>query len=89
MEQITTEMVPDDTLDLLKGTRRGKSEVKQLDHIVGISDLLSRQKAQAQKQRAVTLTKKAQLQRCLIALGVFLRKFIIDNIEREDLAIET
>ena len=47
LEQITTEMVPDDTLDLLKGTRRGKSEVKQLDHIVGISDLLSRQKAQA------------------------------------------
>ena len=61
LDQITTEMVPDDTMDLLKGTRRGKSEVKHLDHIVGISDLLSRQKAAVQKQRAVTVTKKVQL----------------------------
>ena len=38
-------MMPDDTLDLLKGTRKGKSDVKQLDHIVGVSDLKSRAKA--------------------------------------------
>ena len=41
IEQITNEMIPDDTLDLLKGTRKGKSDVKTLDHIVGVSDLQS------------------------------------------------
>ena len=28
LSQITEEMLPDDTLDLLKGTRKGKSDVK-------------------------------------------------------------
>ena len=41
IEQITNEMIPDDTLDLLKGTRKGKSGVKTMDHIVGVSDLQS------------------------------------------------
>lgn len=45
LDQVVEEMMPDDTIDLLKGTRRGKSDVKDLDHIVGVSDLLSRQKA--------------------------------------------
>lgn len=42
LDQVVEEMIPDDTIDLLKGTRRGKSDVKDLDHIVGVSDLLSR-----------------------------------------------
>ena len=45
LEEVTEEMIPDDTMDLLKGTRKGKSNVKELDHIVGVSDLLARQKA--------------------------------------------
>ena len=42
LDVVTEEMMPDDTLDLLKGTRKGKSFVKQLDHIVGVSDLMVR-----------------------------------------------
>lgn len=43
IEQITSEMLPDDTADLLvKSGRKGKSDVKQLEHIVGISDLMTR-----------------------------------------------
>lgn len=45
LEQITEELIPDDTLDLLKGTRKGKNEIKDRDHIVGVSNLLTRQKA--------------------------------------------
>ena len=57
LEHVTEEMLPDDTLELLKGTRKGKSDIKTLDHIVGVSDLLTRQKAMQQKQRAVTVSK--------------------------------
>jgi len=43
IEQITSEMLPDDTADLLvKSGRKGKSDVKHLEHIVGISDLMTR-----------------------------------------------
>ena len=42
MEQVTADMIPDDTMDLLKGTRKGKNDVKSLEHIVGVSDLLAR-----------------------------------------------
>ena len=43
--------------DLLKGTRKGKSNVKDMDHIVGVSNLLTRQKAKEQRDRAVTQSK--------------------------------
>lgn len=33
IEMATEEMLPDDTLDILRGTRRGKSDVQTLDHI--------------------------------------------------------
>ena len=55
--QITDEMLPDDTLDLLKGTRKGKNEIKDMDHIVGVSNLLTRQKAKEMRTRAVTQSK--------------------------------
>ena len=42
VSQVTEEMLPDDTLDLLKGTRKGKSDVKDMDHIIGVSNLLSK-----------------------------------------------
>ena len=42
LEEITEEMTFDDTLDLLGGTRKAKPEVKDMDHIVGVSDLLTR-----------------------------------------------
>ena len=45
--------LPDDTLDLLKGTRKGKPFIKNLDHIVGVSDLQTRSKAKQQRQKAV------------------------------------
>ena len=35
-------MTYDDTLDLLGGTRKAKPGVKDMDHIVGVSDLLTR-----------------------------------------------
>lgn len=57
VSQITDEMLPDDTLDLLKGTRKGKNEIKDMDHIVGVSNLLTRQKAKEMRTRAVTQSK--------------------------------
>ena len=50
-------MVPDDTMELLNGTRKGKSPIKEMDHIVGVSNLLSRQKAKEQRTRSVTAIK--------------------------------
>ena len=44
LDEITEEMIPDDSFDLVWGTRKGKSEVKNFDHIVGVSDLNSRKK---------------------------------------------
>ena len=89
VDQVTTEMLPDDTLDLLKGTRRGKSEVKGLDHIVGISDLASRQKAKEQRQRAVITNKTVQLQKSFIAFSLLLRKFFVENIDKEHIIMDT
>ena len=45
LDEITEEMTYDDTLDLLGGSRKAKPGIKDMDHIVGVSDLLSRQKA--------------------------------------------
>lgn len=50
-------MTYDDTLDLLGGTRKAKPGIKEMDHIVGISDLESRRKAKEQKVKSVTLAK--------------------------------
>ena len=57
VSQVTEEMLPDDTLELLKGTRKGKNEIKDMDHIVGVSNLLTRQKAKEMRTRAVTQNK--------------------------------
>ena len=32
---VLEEMLPDDTMELLQGTRKGKSEVSRLDHLKG------------------------------------------------------
>ena len=42
LEEIAEEMHYDDTLDLIGGSRRGKPGIKDMDHIVGVSDLVSR-----------------------------------------------
>ena len=42
MEEVTREMLPDDTMDILNGTRKGKSDVKTLEHIMGVSDINTR-----------------------------------------------
>ena len=55
-----------------------------MDHIIGVSNLLTRQKAKEQRARAVTLSKTQQLQRSMIALGVYLRKNVIENIQKEN-----
>ena len=60
-----------------------------LDHIVGVSDLQTIQKAKDQRRRAVTIGKTGQMQRCFMALGVYLRKFFIEYIEKPDYAIDT
>ena len=55
LEQITEEFCPDDTLEMLQGTRKGKNTTfKDLDHIVGASDLATRQKAKEMRYKAVT-----------------------------------
>ena len=59
MEEVTREMLPDDTMDILNGTRKGKSDVKTLDHIMGVSDINTRQKAKEQRIKAVTIGKTA------------------------------
>lgn len=61
LEEITEEMNYDDTLDLLGGTRKAKPGIKDMDHIVGVSDLISRQKAKDAKMKTVTLGKQKQL----------------------------
>ena len=63
VEEIIEELHPDDTLDLLKGTRKGKSEVKEMDHIVGVSNLQTRQKAK--EQRNNFLNRLDQVRTCL------------------------
>ena len=81
LEQITEELCPDDTLDLLNGTRKGKSTtVKDLDHIVGVSDLQTRQKAKEMRLKAVTQGKTKQLLKSLIAMGIYLRKSVLDHL---------
>ena len=42
VEAIEDEMIPDDTNDLMKGSRKGKAEVKFYDHIMGVSELQTR-----------------------------------------------
>jgi len=84
LEEITEEMTYDDTLDLLGGSRKAKPGIKNMDHIVGVSDLVSRQKAKEMKLKSVTLGKQKQLLRCVAALGVYLRRFVIDNLSKQN-----
>ena len=56
--------------------RKGKSLEKSLDRIVGTSDRLFAEKARELKIKAVTRSKGQQLNKCLLALGVYLRKLI-------------
>ena len=89
MEAIEDEMLPDDTNDMLNGSRKGKHEVKYYDHIMGVSELQTRQKAKQQKQKAVIVAKQGQLLRCLMALGVYLRKFFMEHLDRTEITIDT
>ena len=55
LEEVTEELFPDDTKDLMKGSRKGKNTtVKDLEHIVGVSDIKARKKAQELRLKAVT-----------------------------------
>ena len=50
-------MTYDDTLALLGGTRKAKPNLKDMDHIVGVSGIASRDKAKEQRLKAVTGSK--------------------------------
>ena len=45
VQQTLDEILPDDTNELLNGSRKGKSEVSQLDHLKGQSDKFARERA--------------------------------------------
>ena len=88
LEQIVEELAPDDTLELLNGTRKAKSDVQNLEHIVGASDMNARIKAKEARLKSVTQTKSKQLQRMLLAIGVYLRKVVTQNLQSaEELSI--
>ena len=78
------ELVPDDTNDMMeKYGRKGKSTEKHLNKIQGTSDGLFAEKAKELKIKAVMKGKGLQLSRCLLALGVYLRKLFLTNKTRE------
>ena len=54
-----------------------------------MSELQTRQKAKQQRQKAVIVAKQAQLLRCLMALGVYLRKFFLEYLERSEVTLDT
>ena len=90
IEQATQELIPDDTMDLLKGTRKGKSDVKQMSHILGVSEVQVRKKAREQRLIAVTQGQQAKLVGHINALGIYLRKFVIENVAaRDDVTLDT
>ena len=74
------EIAPDDTNDMMeKYGRKGKSTEKHLNKIQGTSDGMFAEKAKELKIRAVMKGKGVQLSRCLLALGVYLRKLFLAN----------
>ena len=89
LDEIAEEMGQDDTLELLGGTRKAKPVVKQMEHIQGVSDLTAKQKAREARSKSITLSKQKHLNRCLTAVGVYVRKFIIDHLHDEgDYAVD-
>ena len=54
VSQLLEEMLPDDTNDLLQGSRKGKSEVGKLDHLLGQSEIFARERAKQLRVKAVT-----------------------------------
>ena len=61
VQQTLDEILPDDTNELLNGSRKGKSEVSQLDHLKGQSDKFARERANQLRIKAVTTQKAQQL----------------------------
>lgn len=51
-------MTFDDTLELLGGTRKAKPGIKEMDHILGVSNVISRKKAKEQRFKAVAHSKQ-------------------------------
>lgn len=90
VEQVYQEIHPDDTMALLQGARKGKSEFKEMYHILGPSEVNVRIKAKELRTRAVTQIKMQQLTSCINALGIYLRKFIVENVNtQEDVTLDT
>ena len=57
VEQACQEIHPDDTMALLQGARKGKSDIKEMVHILGPSEVNVRIKAKELRTRAVTKSK--------------------------------
>ena len=49
----------------------------------------SKVKANEQRLKAIQSTKTSQLQRCVVAIGVYLRKFFVENIHMQAVSIDT
>ena len=89
LDEIAEETQQDDTLELLGGTRKAKPVVKQMEHIQGVSDYTAKIKAKEARNKAVTLGKQKQLLRVITAVGVYVRKFIIDHVNSQgDFAVD-
>ena len=61
MKHAVGEMLPDDTLDLLNGTRKRKGSMGELEHLVGHSNKIAIVKADNMRVKTVTNMKRQQL----------------------------
>ena len=74
----------------MQGSRKGKSQVKSMSHIIGASELNARVKATEAKARAVTNTKVRQLTQAMSSLARHLRSFVRENVYKsEKVVIDT
>ena len=78
------ELAPDDGDELFNGKRKGKSDLRDLDHIVGVSDMLGRQKAKEKIAKSVTFNKTKMLQFSLKVLSQHIKKKIVDHLRTKE-----
>ena len=70
MDKVCEEIpAPDDGDEIFKGMRKGKSDLNDMDHIIGVSNMLGRQKAKEKIIRSVTFNKTKMLQFSIKALS--------------------
>ena len=78
------ELAPDDGDELFNGKRKGKSDLRDMDHIVGVSNMLGRQKAKEKIVRSVTFNKTKMLQFSLKVLSQYIKKKIVEHLRTKE-----